>query len=123
MKLNIGTQVQILDNSTWHGLFAIVDDFVNIDDNYNNNIPVLYCVCRPTEKYYVYPDLEDMIRVVGGEMDIRKSNKNNINNNYDIENADTTCPICKNDNKRYWLAFFYDKSYLVCRDCWYSELI
>ena len=29
-----------------------------------------------------------------------------LNNNYDIENADTTCPVCKNDNKRYWLAFF-----------------
>jgi len=112
-KLNKGTQVQILDNSNWHGLFAIVDDIVDIDNN-NNNIPVLYCVCRPTEKYYVLPDLEDKIRIVGGEI---------VSNKYDIENADTTCPSCKNDNKRYWLAFFYDKSYLVCRDCWYSNEI
>jgi len=46
-----------------------------------------------------------------------------FNNNYDIDNADTTCPSCKNENKRYWLAFFYDKTYLVCRDCWYNEEI
>ena len=119
MNLQKGTQVQILVTSNWHGLFAIVDDIVNIDNNYN--IPVLYSVSKPTEKYYVYPDLEDKIRIVGNEMNIGKSN--NINNNYDIENADTTCHICKNDNKRYWLAFFYDRSYLVCRDCWYSEEI
>jgi len=49
--------------------------------------------------------------------------KLNNNNNYDIENSDTTCPVCKNDNKRYWLAFFYDRSYLVCRDCGCSEEI
>ena len=112
-KLSTGTQVQILDNSNWNGLFAIVDDIVDIDNN-NINIPVLYCVSKPTEKYYVYPELEDKIRIVGGDID---------NNDYDIENADTTCPICKNSNKRCWLAFFYDKTYLVCRDCWYSELI
>jgi len=120
IKLTIGTQVQILDNSNWHGLFAIVDEIVNIDNNNNINnninIPVLYCVSKPTEKYYVYHDLEDKIRII-------EKDNNNTNNNYNIENADTTCPICKNDNKRYWLAFFYDKTYLVCRDCWYSELI
>ena len=97
MKLNIGTQVQILDNSNWHSLFAIVDDIVNIDNN-NINIPVLYSVCRPTEKYYVYSDLEDKIRIVGEEL---------------------CCPNC--GKQRYWIKYFVDKIIMYCQDCMYYE--
>jgi len=96
-KLQKGTQVQILDNSNWHGLFAIVDDIVDIDNN-NINIPVLYCVSKPTEKYYVYSELEDMIRVVGDEL---------------------CCPNC--GKQRYWIKYFVNKKIMFCQDCQYHE--
>ena len=97
MKLNIGTQVQILDNSNWHGLFAIVDEIVDIDDD-NLNIPVLYCVSKPTEKYYVYSNLEDKIRVVGEQL---------------------YCPNC--GKQRYWIKYFVNKNIMFCQDCQYHE--
>jgi len=100
MKLQKGTQVQILDNSNWHGLFAIVDDIVDdiVDIDDYNNIPVLYCVCRPTEKYYVYSDLEDKIRVVEEEL---------------------CCPNC--GKQRYWIKYFVNKKIMFCQDCQYHE--
>jgi len=100
MKLQKGIQVQILDNSNWHGLFAIVDDIVNIDNN-NINIPVLYCVSKPTEKYYVYPELEDKIRIVGDE------------------NEQLYCPNC--GKQRYWIKYFVNKTIMFCQDCQYHE--
>jgi len=50
-------------------------------------------------------------------------NKLNRYNNYDIENADTLCPVCKNEKQRFWLAFYCGETLLVCRDCGYHEEI
>jgi len=46
-----------------------------------------------------------------------------FNNDYDIENSDATCPICKNENKRFWLKFYCGKTILLCQDCGYFEEI
>lgn len=49
--------------------------------------------------------------------------KLNKKNNYDIEKADTLCPVCKNKKKRFWLTFYCGETLLVCRDCSYWEEI
>lgn len=43
--------------------------------------------------------------------------------NYDIENADTLCPVCENEKRRFWLAFYGGKTLLLCRDCGYQDEI
>ena len=43
--------------------------------------------------------------------------------NYNIENADTLCPVCKHKNKRFWLTFYCGETLLVCRDCGYYKEI
>jgi len=55
-EIQIGTRIQILDGSDWHGLFGVVDDFIN-------DIPILYCVNRPSEMYWLYPELRDKVRI------------------------------------------------------------
>jgi len=49
--------------------------------------------------------------------------KLNKENNYDIENADTLCPVCKNPKNRFWLAFYGGETLLVYRDCGYHQEI
>lgn len=43
--------------------------------------------------------------------------------NYDIENSDTLCHVCKNKNERFWLTFYCGETLLLCRDCGYFKLI
>jgi len=64
---------------------------------------------------------------------VLKNNKLKFNNdfeikikqetNYNIENADTLCPVCKHKNKRFWLTFYCGETLLVCRDCGYYKEI
>jgi len=35
--------------------------------------------------------------------------------------SDTTCPCC--GKPRYFLKFYYEKTFLRCEDCGYHELI
>lgn len=55
--IKVGTYVQILDGSSrWHGVYGITHDFIG-------DIPCISCVSRPLEKYWVYPDLLNKIRI------------------------------------------------------------
>lgn len=56
-KIKIGTYIQILDGSEWHGLIGIVDKIIN-------GIPIIFCVQRPTNFYWVYPELMDKIKII-----------------------------------------------------------
>ena len=46
-----------------------------------------------------------------------------LKNEYEVElqYGDTTCPLCMKN--RFWLAFYNDKTLLVCRDCGYQDEI
>jgi len=48
-------------------------------------------------------------------------NKLNKYNNYDIENADTKCPVC--GKLRFWLKFYCNETILRCEDCGHFEKI
>lgn len=53
----VGDQVEILDHSEWHGLYATVDRIVD-------GIPVLFSVCKPTETYHLTPELEGKVVLI-----------------------------------------------------------
>jgi len=40
-----------------------------------------------------------------------------LNNDYDIENSDTTCPVC--GKHRFWVKFYCGETIMLCQDCWY----
>ncbi|MDD4804545.1 MAG: hypothetical protein PHN69_05155 [Candidatus Pacebacteria bacterium] len=50
--------VQILDGSEWHGLYGVVEDIIC-------EIPIIFCIKRAWDRYWVYPELKDKIRVIG----------------------------------------------------------
>lgn len=56
-SIKLGTIIQILDGSDWHGLYGVVDGYVG-------DIPVLFCISKPCDKYYLHPELMDRVRVV-----------------------------------------------------------
>jgi len=57
IPLKRGQLVQILDNSEWHGLYGVVENIIC-------GIPIIFCIKRPWDRYWVYPELEDKIKVV-----------------------------------------------------------
>lgn len=60
---------------------------------------------------------------------LKLNNTQKLNNeltkelNYDIDNADTTCPSITCGKNRFYLAFYNDEVVLVCRDCGYHQRI
>jgi hypothetical protein len=55
--LELGIYIEILDGSEWNGMIGTVDEIVN-------GIPVLFCIQKPTERYWLYPELMDKVRII-----------------------------------------------------------
>jgi len=43
--------------------------------------------------------------------------------NIDPKISDTTCPCCKNEKNRFYIKFYYDKTFLRCEDCGFFQEI